>query len=154
MDYMPQCHLGCLYIHHERHGVSCFVWANSCLSTTFPLVFLLTNLHGVINWWHLHNGWCDHFQSHLNRFGFTCFFLWGGCYGGESSKNKTLPWSTPNKCISSIAIKVFGCLHQQMDDFFHQCANMAWSAKDIGGLLLVVLWAFYRQRVLAILQKM
>jgi hypothetical protein len=53
-----------------------------------------------------------------------------------------------------IDIRVFGCLHQQMDNFFHQCANMAWSAKDISGLLLVVLWAFYRQKVLAILQRM
>jgi hypothetical protein len=24
-----------------------------------------------------------------------------------------------------IAIRVFGCLQQQKDDFFHQCANMA-----------------------------
>jgi hypothetical protein len=155
MDRIPQCHLGCFYIHHERHGVSCFVWANSCPSTTFPSIFLLTTLHGVINWWHLHNGQCDHCQSHLNKFGFTCyFFLWVGCYGGELSKNRTLPLSTPNKCISSHCHKGFWLLAPTNGRFFHQCANMAWSAKNIGGLFLVVLWAFYRWRMLTILQRM
>ncbi len=108
MDCIPQCHLGCLYIYHERHGVSCSVWANSCPSTAFPLILLPMGWHGVINWWHLHNGRVYHCQSHLSKFGFTCcFFLWGGCYGGESSKNRTLPWPTPNKCISSHCHKGF-----------------------------------------------
>lgn len=114
-----QCHLGCLYIHHERHGVSCFVWANSCLSTTFPSVFLSTSWRGVINWWHLHNGQCDHCQSHLSKFGLTCcFILWGGCYGDELSKNKTLPWSTLNKCISSHCHKGFWLPTPRNGEFF------------------------------------
>jgi hypothetical protein len=58
MDCIPQCHLGCLYIYHERHGVSCSVWANSYPSTAFPLVLLPMGWHGVINWWDLHNGRC------------------------------------------------------------------------------------------------
>jgi hypothetical protein len=41
-----------------------------------------------------------------------------------------------------IAKKVFSCLHQQVGDFFHQCANMAWLAKD--GSLNITLCAFYR----------
>lgn len=36
-----------------------------------------------------------------------------------------------------LAIKVFWCLHQQVDDVFHQCANMAWLRKDINGPPLV-----------------
>jgi hypothetical protein len=39
------------------------------------------------------------------------------------------------------AIEVFSCLHQQVGDFFHQCANMAWLAK--GDPLNIILCAFY-----------
>ncbi len=59
----------------------------------------------------------------------------------------------PNRCISSLAIKVFGCLHQQVDDFLHGCANMVWLRNDAKGPLLVVLCAFYRQRVSITLQR-
>ncbi len=45
-----------------------------------------------------------------------------------------------------IAIEVFGCLHQHVDNFFHQCVNMTWIAKDIGGLPLLVLFPFYKHR--------
>jgi membrane-associated PAP2 superfamily phosphatase len=43
-----------------------------------------------------------------------------------------------------LVIKVFRSLHQQFDNFFHQCANMAWIAKGIKALLLSVLHSFYR----------
>jgi hypothetical protein len=42
----------------------------------------------------------------------------------------------PMDMFLPFAIKVFGCLHQQVDEFLHQCANMAWGAKGIGGLPL------------------
>jgi hypothetical protein len=32
-----------------------------------------------------------------------------------------------------LVIEIFGCLHQHVDDFFHQCANMAWLAKGSRG---------------------
>jgi hypothetical protein len=32
------------------------------------------------------------------------------------------------------AIEIFGCLHQQVEDFFHQFVNMVWSAKGTCGL--------------------
>jgi hypothetical protein len=43
-----------------------------------------------------------------------------------------------------LAIKVFGCMHQQIDNFFHQCANMAWITKGSTSPLLVILCVFYR----------
>ncbi len=46
-----------------------------------------------------------------------------------------------------LVIKIFGCLHQHVDDFLHQCANMAWLAKGFGGLPLSILCSFYRQKV-------
>jgi hypothetical protein len=49
------------------------------------------------------------------------------------------------------AIKLFNCWHQQVDGFFYKCANMVWSTKSTSHLPLVVLHAFYRQRVLLVL---
>jgi hypothetical protein len=43
-----------------------------------------------------------------------------------------------------LAIEVFGCLHQQVDNFLHHCANMAWVANVSKGPLLLILGAFYR----------
>jgi hypothetical protein len=52
-----------------------------------------------------------------------------------------------------LTIKVFRSLHQQVDDFFHQCVDMAWSAKGTSGLALVILHVSFRQRVLVALHK-
>jgi hypothetical protein len=35
-----------------------------------------------------------------------------------------------------LAIEIFGYLHQQIDDFFHQCVNITWLAKGFGGPFL------------------
>jgi hypothetical protein len=43
-----------------------------------------------------------------------------------------------------LAIKIFGCLHQQVNDFFHQCVNIAWLEKGFGGPSLLILNSFYR----------
>ncbi len=42
-----------------------------------------------------------------------------------------------------LIIKIFGCLHQQADNFFHQCANMAWLVKGFKGPPLSILRSFY-----------
>jgi hypothetical protein len=47
-----------------------------------------------------------------------------------------------------LAVKVFGCLHQHADEFFH---NVTWGMKGIGGLPFLILHAFYRQKVLVVL---
>jgi hypothetical protein len=39
-------------------------------------------------------------------------------------------WHLVDVCIL-LATKVFGCLHQYVDDIFHRCANMVWLAKGI-----------------------
>ncbi len=41
------------------------------------------------------------------------------------------------------AIKLFSCWHQQMDDFFHKCVNMAWSTKNTSCPALAVLHVFF-----------
>ncbi len=46
-----------------------------------------------------------------------------------------------------------GCLHQQANDFLHQCINMMQSAKGTSGFSLVVLCVFYRQKVSGALQR-
>jgi hypothetical protein len=45
-----------------------------------------------------------------------------------------------------LVVEVFRCLHQQMDDFFHQCANMVWGVKDTEGVPLSILCAFYKTK--------
>ncbi len=60
-----------------------------------------------------------------------------GFYHNWHSENVFLP----------LAIEVFGCLHQQANNFLHQCAIMVWLTKDTCGPPLVVLCAFYKQRV-------
>jgi len=43
-----------------------------------------------------------------------------------------------------LVIKVFGCLHQQANNFLYQCANMVRLAKGFGGPPLAILHAFYQ----------
>jgi len=52
-----------------------------------------------------------------------------------------------------LAIEIFGCLHQQADNFFYQCANMVWSTKDTTCLPSLVLCSFYKSRVSIALQR-
>ncbi len=42
-----------------------------------------------------------------------------------------------------LAIKVFGFLHRQADDFLHQCANIKWGAKVTGDPPFSNLHTFY-----------
>jgi len=43
-----------------------------------------------------------------------------------------------------LVIEIFGCLHQQADNFFHCYANMALVAKGFKSPFLSVLHAFYK----------
>jgi hypothetical protein len=52
VDCIPWCSSKCFLLHCVRCKVSCFTWANPCLSMPFPLVFSLVGWHHVINWWH------------------------------------------------------------------------------------------------------
>ncbi len=60
----------------------------------------------------------------------------------------------PTNTFLPLAIKVFGCLHQQVDNFSHQCASMVCLAKGTDGLPLEVFCAFYGQRMSIAWQKM
>jgi hypothetical protein len=50
-------------------------------------------------------------------------------------------------------IKVFGYLHQEADNFLHQCGNVAWIAKGTGGPPLSILCSFYNQSVSMTLRR-
>ncbi len=92
MNYIPWCCSRCLHLHHEKCGVSCITWTNSCPSITFPSVFLPVGWYHIINWWHLHHRECCHYSSHLSKFGFTNNFIsWGGHNGGNPNKRRILP---------------------------------------------------------------
>lgn len=79
---IPWCCLEYLHFHQKRCRVSCFTIANSCPSSTFPLIFSLANWHHIIEWWHLHLGQCVHCQSRSNKFDLTHYFIfWGWQWG-------------------------------------------------------------------------
>ncbi len=79
---------------------------------------------------------------------------WGGCNGGDLGKGKTLPWLAPWKCISSPHHKGFWLLSSTRSCFLHQCANMVWSAKGIGGPPLVISCVLcFKQSVLITLYR-
>jgi hypothetical protein len=71
-----------------------------------------------------------HMQFHL--------VLWGDYNDCDLHIERTKLWLTPNTCISN---------------FYHQCVNMAWSAKGTHGLALSILHALYRQKVLVVFQR-
>lgn len=50
----------------------------------------------------------------------------------------------PTNLFLLLAIEIFGCLHQQIDNFLYHCVNMAWVAKASRSLPLLILHAFYR----------
>jgi hypothetical protein len=102
MGCISRCCLWCIHFHHKRYMVSCFAWTNSCPSITFFFDHLLISWNCVICWWHLHLGWCGHYQFHSSRFGFMCCFIsQGGHDSGGLGKGRTLSWSTFDGCISS-----------------------------------------------------
>jgi hypothetical protein len=44
-----------------------------------------------------------------------------------------------------LTIEIFRCIYEQVNDFFHQCANMAWLAKGFKDPPLSILCSFYRR---------
>jgi hypothetical protein len=50
-------------------------------------------------------------------------------------------------------IEIFDCLHQQVNNYFHQSSDMKWSTKCSNGPSLAFLHAFYKQRVSIALQR-
>jgi hypothetical protein len=45
-----------------------------------------------------------------------------------------------------LVIEIFGCIHQQANNFLHQCASMVWLTKDTYNPPLVVLCAFHSKK--------
>jgi hypothetical protein len=46
-----------------------------------------------------------------------------------------------------LIVEIFKCLHEEANDFRHQCANMAWLAKSSKDPPLSILHSFYRRMV-------
>jgi hypothetical protein len=44
----------------------------------------------------------------------------------------------PMDVFLPLAIKVFGCLHQHVNKFLHQCANMVWTIKGTIGVVFLL----------------
>ncbi len=80
-------------------------------------------------------------------------FLVGGYDNGDLGEGKTLLWPLPNICYFSSHHRGFWMFWPTIRQLFHQCVNMAWTTKNIGGLLLSVLCFFYRQKMLVDLQR-
>jgi hypothetical protein len=130
-------------------------WAHPCPSTTFPLVFSLISWHMLlINGIHtlVDMVIVDLIWVYL-IFWTTSFYkviLWR--WWLKQMKDFTTINTQQDTCLP-LAIKVYGCLHQHANGFFHQCASMTWSGKGTDGPHLRVLCAFYRQIVLVALQR-
>jgi len=88
---------------------------------------------------------CTHSQK-----GYTCMWSWWWWL----RQRGTLPWSTPNKCISFFCHKTFWLPSPTSEFFFCRCTNVAWLAKGINGPPLMILHAFYRPKVSIALQRM
>jgi hypothetical protein len=43
-----------------------------------------------------------------------------------------------------LIVEIFKCIYEQVNDFFHQCANIAWLAKGFKDPPLSILCSFYR----------
>lgn len=69
--------------------------------------------------------------------------FWGTCQCWLSSVNFSLIWKNPWFWLKDLFVLV-RCLHQQVDDFFHQCLNITCLIKGLRGLPLLVLHSFYK----------
>jgi hypothetical protein len=49
----------------------------------------------------------------------------------------------PTNTFLPLVVEIFKCLHQKVNIFLNQCANMTWGAKGIGGPPLSILHTFY-----------
>lgn len=115
----------------------------------FPFSFLANgSWYYFIDWWHSYFGQC---WSHRSKIGFIGRFIsQGEC--DDANERFYHNWHLMNAFFLS-AIKFFGCLHQQVDDFFHQYANMKSLIILYNNFPLIILHVFYRQKVLIILWK-
>jgi len=150
----PWCRSKSFCFHCHKCRVSCFVWINACPPITLALVFMSTSWYCVHHRWGLHFGCCHHHWSHLSRFTFPSYHLlgWGHDDGG-SNKDGLYCDQHHDDVFFPFIIKVFGCLHQQNDNFLHQCAKMMWLTKGSRSPPLSILCSFYKHRVLKVLQK-
>lgn len=82
------------------------------------VVFAPSNQDCVISPCCSHVGKCYHCWCHLIFF-HNCFFSWG-CYDGYNLDEGQLLWqSILTNMFFHFVGEVFGCLHQQVDEFFH-----------------------------------
>jgi hypothetical protein len=132
----------------QKMSVSCCVWIYPCSFASNLLIFTSANQHYVLSWWHSHVGQCRCCWPHSSGLGFThCIILGGGCNISSGKKTTLILKFIPCKLVSP-----FGHWHIWVStstrwQFFHYCANMAWATKGFQSPPLLVVCAFYKQRV-------
>jgi len=59
----------------------------------------------------------------LSGFGFVCYIVLGVVATVVAQANEGLYQDRYSIVVFPLAIEAFGCLHQQVDNFFHHCIN-------------------------------
>ncbi len=150
----PWCRSKSFCFHCHKCRVSCFVWINACPPITLALVFMSTS------WYCVHHRWGLHFDvviiidpTWVDLVSQVIILLGWGHDDGDSNKDGLYCDQHHDDVFFSFIIKVFQCLHQQNDIFFHWCAKMMWLTKGSTSPPLSILCSFYKHRVLKVLQK-
>jgi hypothetical protein len=144
-DAIPWHHAKCFCMHYKRCMFSWCAWANSHSFATYPLILMsiinivlsINDICTLANVISINPTWMN-FISCVKLFHEVAMIVAipkkEGLYWDQYLVDLFLP----------LAVEIFGCLHQQLDNFFHCCANMAWPTKVFKGLLLLILCAFYK----------
>ncbi len=132
--------------HYKRCKFLCLTKIDPCPSIPYPAIFVSSCWHCVNNWWCLHIKRYCHRRPHSSWFAFTCYSFSWDYNNHDLGEGKFLSWSIFNMFLL-LDVEVFKYFHQQVDKFFHQCANMMWEVKGIVSPCLLVLHTLSRQKV-------
>jgi hypothetical protein len=129
-DCIPWCYLGCLCIHCDTYKVSCLARTNPHFFITFfccwrvNIVLLVDNIYTLAFVIIVNPTW-------INLVTWVVFLCGVVTIMATQGKEGLYRSHYPSNVFLPFAIKVFRCLHQQSNNFFHRCANMAWTTKGI-----------------------
>jgi len=147
----PWCNSWHLCCHYARcwfpHGVR----TTTCASFKHIQFLSSTNQHCVHQRWHF--SWHYHCQpntSDLLRQ--SCATQGFAKFDAVQAKKRNYYDRHPTNQFLPLAVKVFGCLHKQVDVFLHNCANAIWSLKEPKGPPLLS-WFFW-QKISITLQRL
>jgi len=135
-NYYPQCHLKCFCFHCQRSWVSC---EYTHVLSLFSFWSLHWRMDIVVTW----DGVCTLVDVFIINPTLVDLVLQVVFYQGtivtitlQATIKLCCNWHLGDVFLSLI-IEVFGCLHEHVKNFSHQCANMAWSIKGFEGEALI-----------------